>query len=362
MKNSRKLKELLKYAPPKVSGLYPKDEPYEKWVGGRHANGVPVIKYATSTLLSRMKPHRYPIPFDCLNKFQETGWVINKDMLTVFNYAAAKEKKATYDADNAALSYILETDKTARASKRTEVDIIRKMAAEIGDEPFYHQYQFDFRGRVYPTTAFLHEQGSDNAKGLLLLEMPKPLGNHGYKWIKVQAANHLGEDKLRIDDRVAFVDDNMAEFIGYAEQPFVNKKWMTAEYPLQFLATCFELRKIRDWKESGELVENFLSSLVIYFDGSNNGTQWLTAMSRDHESAELVNLLPSEFPGDVYTFISEKVWERVLADYNPEFDEELEKYAGRLQEFGGRVDSATKKTRKEAVTDRSLMRELYRLN
>ena len=360
LRSRRKLMELLKFAPPKIEGMHPVAEPYARWTGGRHANGRPVVKYASNRVLSAMKPRNYPVPFDCINKFQDTGWRINEEMLGVVDHAADNESSGTYQGEYSALSYILETDKTAKASKRTEVDIIRKMARSLGSEPFYHQYQFDFRGRVYPTTAFLHEQGSDNAKGLLLMEHPKPLGKYGHKWLKVQAANYFGEDKLRIEDRVAYTDDHLSEFIDYATSPFVNKHWMTADYPLQFLATCMELWKIERWVNAGNEAETYLCAVVVYFDGSNNGTQWLTAMARDHASAELVNLLPSQLPGDVYTFISDKVWDKVAADYDPALDDAMEEYSSRLQSMGKQIDAASKKEKRGAALNKSIMREMFR--
>jgi DNA-directed RNA polymerase len=49
--------------------------------------------------------------------------------------------------------------------------------------------------------------------------------------------------------------------------------------------------------------------MPIFIDGSNNGVQHLTALSLDEKIAPLVNLIPTETPGDVYMYVAEKTWE-----------------------------------------------------
>ena len=49
--------------------------------------------------------------------------------------------------------------------------------------------------------------------------------------------------------------------------------------------------------------------MPIFIDGSVNGLQHLTALSKDKEIAPFVNLASSELPGDLYTFVGEQVWQ-----------------------------------------------------
>ena len=42
---------------------------------------------------------------------------------------------------------------------------------------------------------------------------------------------------------------------------------------------------------------------------SNNGSQHLSALTRDEVTAPHVNLVPQEMPGDLYKYVAEFVWE-----------------------------------------------------
>jgi len=166
-------------------------------------------------------------------------------------------------------------------------------------------------GRIYPNTAFLHEQSSDNARGILMLDEPVPLGPNGQKWLYTYAANVWGEDKIPLKERVEWVEDNLHYIKDYARDPLSHRGWMKADKPFSFLASCFEIEALTAWEKRGEESEDFPSCLPVFIDGSNNGVQHLAAMSRDEEVAPLVNLVPQATPGDVYMFIADKVWSRL---------------------------------------------------
>ena len=146
-------------------------------------------------------------------------------------------------------------------------------------------YYLDFRGRKYPATAYLHEQGSDLSKGLLLRSDSKKIGEQGYFWLMISIANNWAgdagredgakTDKIPLNDRVYWSIDNEEILLSYAENPKVNQGWMKAEKPWQFLAACIELRKLRLWQdtmsaETGEdhsACYDYESHLECYIDG-----------------------------------------------------------------------------------------------
>ena len=181
-------------------------------------------------------------------------------------------------------------------------------------------YYYDFRGRKYPDTAFLHEQGTDVARGLLLRADRKPIGVNGFKWLLISiASNWAGScgrsdgrksDKIPLRERIKWVLDNEDTFLGYAENPKVNTGWMYADKPWQFIAACIELKRLRIWQYEVGSFDNyeFLSGLEAYIDGSNNGSQHLAALTKDEVVAEHVNLTHQTFPGDLYTYVGEHVW------------------------------------------------------
>lgn len=119
-------------------------------------------------------------------------------------------------------------------------------------------YYCDFRGRKYPATAYLHEQGSDLARGLLLRADKKAIGEQGFFWLCISiASNWAGDagredgyktDKIPLNDRVYWTLDNEEVLLSYAESPKVNQGWMSADKPWQFLAACKELYDFRIWQ------------------------------------------------------------------------------------------------------------------
>lgn len=243
-----------------------------------------------------------------LNKLGDTGWRINRFVFDVFMQCTNLPK------EESPFKFMKEVDKEKRASLEIEARAVQRLAERHLDNVFYHLYNVDFRGRIYPNTAFLHEQSSDNAKGLLLLDEPVALGEEGYYWLSVHTANMFGEDKLKLDERVKWVEDNIDDILSYAENPMTNRGWMNADKPFCFLACCSEISMINDWVANGQTVCSFPSCLPVYVDGSNNGVQHLAAMAKDPEVGPLVNLVPLDKPGDVYMFIAEKTIENVKKD------------------------------------------------
>jgi DNA-directed RNA polymerase len=194
-------------------------------------------------------------------------------------------------------------------------------------------------GRKYPTTAYLHEQGSDLARGLLLRADKKRIGKGGFFWLMVSiASNWAGSsgradgaktDKIPLKDRFEWALDNEEILISYAEKPKVNQGWMQADNPWQFIAACFELKRFRDWQMQFfddyvdlSIIDSALESLGVdpydyeshleaYVDGSNNGSQHLSALAKDEVTAPHVNLVPLELPGDLYKYVGDHVWTRL---------------------------------------------------
>lgn len=252
--------------------------PYAAWETAYHPNGNKLVKTGSSTVLDSLKAESHPIVFNVVNKAQEVGWCINESIFNLVNWALRNKTDAFAD--------IWEMQNPeAKQSKLREAKTIANMAKRFVGQVFYHGYYLDFRGRKYPTTAYLHEQGSDLAKGLLLRADSKAITEQGFFWLLISIANNWAgssgredgakTDKIPLNDRVYWALDNEEILISYAESPKVNQGWMEADKPWQFLAACFELKRFRDWQglhkaaiDEGSLDEYaYNSSIEVYIDG-----------------------------------------------------------------------------------------------
>jgi len=302
-KDWKAIKELMDLVDTEKCDMFPVNQPPENWINSdpyHKTTGISVIKKGYESAINNFQNNDMSYVIETLNKLNNTGWRINDFVFNIY-------KRCMHEEPNP-FKFTKEIDPIKRASLIIEAEAIQRLAEKNSGKSFYHLYNLDFRGRIYPNTAFLHEQSSDNAKGILMLDEAVPLGEDGAYWLYVHTANVWGNDKLSLDDRVQWVTDNLDDILSYVENPMKNNNWMKADKPFSFLAACYEISMLSNWHGDGYAIEDFPSCLPIYIDGSNNGVQHLVAMSKDDEVAPLVNLVPSEVPGDVYMFIAEKVW------------------------------------------------------
>ncbi len=331
----------------------PSTTPYADWLSGKHETGKSLIKTYNLPVLNEVSIETHPIVFNTVNASQRIGWQINNDILPIVNWALRNKTDAFADI------WELQNPE-AKRSKVREAATIASMAGRFVGKTFYHLYYFDFRGRKYPTTAYLHEQGSDLAKGLLLREDKKAIGREGFEWLLISiASNWAGSsgredgaktDKIPLKSRIAWTLDNEEIILDYAENPKVNQGWMKADKPWQFLAACNELMRLRIWQMQNEqeivcgLYNEFdyESHLECFIDGSNNGSQHLSALTRDEITAPHVNLVPLDLPGDLYKYVADHVWLKIeeevanmpLAAYQ-ECEEVIEELSGMKTQIAG---------------------------
>lgn len=326
---------------------------YAPWKSTRHSEtNTAMIKTFNKKVLDSVTPATHPLLFECLNRAQEVGWVVNRPVYNLHSWALRNRTDAFADIWE-------QSNPDAKITKLREARAIGDIAKRFLDATFYHLYYYDFRGRKYPTTAYLHEQGSDLARGLLLRADKKPIGKPGYFWLMVSiASNWAGDagrpdgaktDKIPLADRVAWAIDNEEIFLSYAEKPKVNQGWMQADSPWQFIAACFELFRLRTWQAGhGDFEDySFESSLEVYIDGSNNGSQHLSALTKDEVTAPHVNLVPLEMPGDLYKYVGEHVWTRIaakVAEMDPALREKCEVFIDNVIELKKQIQAAEPKS------------------
>ena len=352
------LTELWEVVPNDKSEHVPFSKKQGDWRSGFHASGLPIARHAPKSVLNSFNYDEHKHVMDALNKLQAQAWEVDAQMLKWYVSATNSKEKSTYIDEDGKCHYAFDfldpdTDRKARSSMKMEANSVKVIAKKVVDRKFYHIYNCDFRGRIYPNTAFLHEQGSDRAKSLLRLHEKKPLGISGFRWLRIHASNSWGNDKVTLDRRSDFAWDNLMEWISYADAPFVNKGWMAADSCWSFLACCLELKKIVEWMGDGNDERDFLTNLPIFIDGSNNGVQHLTAMSLDETVAPLVNLVPQDLPGDVYMHVADEAWKIVEADYNPTLDDRYHEIFDAMREARKVFETRLNKEQRVAATKHS---------
>ena len=247
--------------------------PFAPWTTAKHATGPLMVKTQNKEVLNALTAETHPIVFDCINKAQEMGWTINNQLFPIAVWALRNKTQA--------FAEIWElTNAEAKATKLREAKSIINIAKRFLNLTFYHLYYFDFRGRKYPTTAYLHEQGSDLARGLIKRSCaPEPIGFEGFRWLMIViASNWAGTsdrpdkaktDKIPMEERFKWAKAHEETFLGYAENPRSNDGWMKADKPWQFLAACIELFSMRVWQaERGDFDNyDYPSCFEGYFDG-----------------------------------------------------------------------------------------------
>lgn len=336
--------------------------PPKRWDGTRE--GGYWTPYVRPPRLIRFKAHQehqkeraadeyealsFPKVYTALNLLQETAWKINQRVLDVFNegwtvrrWAALaglpEQEERELPARTAAHDEYRQIDRECRArhqltpkpSEELDKEMMRwrkrasvvyafnhklmshtRSTSEISRiantyskyAEFYFPHMLDFRGRMYPIPSYLQPQGNDLARGLLTFAKGVKVtkANGGVRWLAIQLASMWGHDKKPYDWRVAWVQKNEVLFRLIAENPLDNKEWMAADEPWQALAACFE------WVDYLNHGEGFVSHLPVMVDGTCNGIQHLSAITRDKIAGSYVNLVPSETPQDIYKFVAREL-------------------------------------------------------
>lgn len=172
----------------------------------------------------------------------------------------------------------------------------------------YFPHNIDFRGRCYPLPPHLNHMGDDVSRALLRFARSRPLGDSGWRWLRIHMANLFGHNKISFEDRRRWTDTKMQQILAAAEQPLQHKEfWGAAEEPWQALAAVLEIAAA---VKSGNPAA-FCSKLPVHLDGTCNGLQHYAALNRDLRGGAAVNLVPAETPQDVYSLVLQVVKQNV---------------------------------------------------
>ncbi len=185
-------------------------------------------------------------------------------------------------------------------------------------EAIYFPHQLDYRGRAYPIPAHLNHQSNDVRASLL--QFGKPAQAESLRWLMIHAANTYGMDKVSYRERYEWAGDHIKQIHECGSKPLDTDFWHHADEsrpgakdgkPWQFLAACRAIVS----PEAG-------ARLPVGIDGTANGLQHYTAITRDASVAPMVNMTPStedDTPNGAYLRIVDAV--KIIASKDLEADD-----------------------------------------
>lgn len=324
----------------------PWTSPYDGGYWSGRVRRLTLVKTKNRQYLDELTDREMPVVYASINALQETPWAINHRVLAVMEELWSREAVCdlipranaeplpprplwlTADMTKEQMTEeqqerfgawkqecALVHERNAKVvSKRLSFTRMLMVARKFRDhEEIYFPHQLDWRGRMYPVTLYLQPQGNDAQRGLLEFARACPINDEdGVLWLAVHGAGLWGVDKVSLEERRAWVEENEQEILASAEDPLANRFWMDAEKPWQALAFCFDWA---GWKREGYAYE---SCLPVQMDGTCNGLQNFSALLRDEVGGRAVNLVPGAKPNDIYATVAEVVSKKVEADLSSE--------------------------------------------
>lgn len=286
--------------------------------------------------------------YSAVNAIQATAYRINKPVLDILKYylsigggiAGLAETKPLEQLPRFPHAYedIKEDEellKAFKAHKKKMVEVVHKENQRKGKalravmilktaedfakyESIWFPMNIDFRGRVYPIPTGLNPQGDDMTKSLLQYANPVPVSTEdapdALKWLAIHGAGLAGHDKIPLEDRVAWVEENKQNILSSAENPLDFPWWQEQDKPWQFLAWAMEYKRALEYLDSHGTLAGFDCRCTIAYDGTCSGLQHYSCLLRDPVGGSAVNLIDHDKPSDIYREVSDKVLTMVKKD------------------------------------------------
>ncbi len=321
--------------------FYPTVVPPKPWsndalVGGAYFtdNVQPYrfVKDARFLYLSELENRDMSSVIDPINAMQNTGWRVNPVMVEVLNHVYSHsldvnglppadpkpipevpfgiDEDEDIAADYRKTCYMIHDHNRRDISKRIAVLRTISMAQKFAQyETIYFPYDVDSRGRAYPKVPFLNPQGTDYVKALLEFSEGKPIETPEHEaYLAIAVANAWGQDKLPLQDRVKWVEENEVMLQEVAMDPMRDLRWTEADEP--FMA----LRGALEWRGLCEYGEGYVSHMPVHFDATCSGLQHFSALLRDAEGGFHVNLTGHPDRQDIYGAVAKKAQETLETD------------------------------------------------
>ncbi len=199
-------------------------------------------------------------------------------------------------------------------SETREMYYMLRASTEV-DEARWHPVFCDSRGRMY-YRGRVQPQGSDRVKAVLRFHNKRPLGERGVFWLKVHIANCFGTDKVRMQKRADWVDENWDVLLEGSTKPYDSDFYRSnTDAPVQAVTAVLELAAAY---ASGN-PETYETGIAVGMDATCSGLQLLSALMRDSTGARLTNCIDNGQPEkeDIYKFVANVFLQNLQGDDTP---------------------------------------------
>lgn len=273
---------------------------------------VEALNISRPSTLDKTFPQLIENPYeaDIFNQLSDAPWdektEAQKNLSRKFSSKVKAYKKSVCRRNSVAVSF---------------QNALEQAQALQDEEKIYFPHDLDYRIRLYNMVMTgLNTQGSDVQKCMLEFAKGRRIVTKGgERWLKINLANLCGQDKLHVDDRVKWVEENEEYIREQVANRLTSTEWHSWDKPLQGMAVAMEYVQWLDnpmfeFRTQGQL------------DGKCNGIQHLTAMTRDEKVAPEVGLVDTgKKGGDIYNLVLNQLTQALLQHPDRTFVDEWTK-------------------------------------
>ena len=293
------------------------------------------------------------VPLAFLNRLQRTAYTLNNfvvevaEVLLERGYSVGKFLPIVEIPMPVKPVDIAENEEARHAYRRAAAETMNRNAAAFrrscrtrltmntvklfkGRERWYLPASFDTRGRCYFIPATLTPHDTDFGKSLIKFADPAFMTDEAEGWLAFHVATSYGLSKATMAERQEWTKSNHELIARVASNPLEQlSEWEAADDPWQFLAACEEynacvIECLRHW-----------TNLPVGVDATCSGLQILAAISRDANTARLVNVIPSSRPQDAYKVVAEAAKPKLPAHLAALLDRKVTKKATMVIPYNG---------------------------
>ena len=195
---------------------------------------------------------------------------------------------------------------------------LRAIATEYANRPFYFEWNYDKRGRIYSKGYLINVQANEYGKALLRFYHPKEVSPRGNEWLLIDIANAYGLDKSNWETRLHWSKEHLEDMLDDSKlEELVDK----ASDKLLFRQA---VKEYKYYLQTGK------SRQIVRLDATASGYQLMSVITRDEKAMEMLNVLGNTKRQDFYSLVYDRVRELVQPRDRDDLDLWLEAKAKEL--------------------------------